>query len=206
MDNTNAKDAVDGRTKHTGFLRAYDASNLQNRLWEQQLDVNGYAKFVPPTVANGRVYMAEVGKVKVFGPSGPLPQSISVIPNGNANANANANSDVRGTWSGAFHSRNSGMAPFTFTTVISPNSQGHLIGKTYLGSRCIKNVLKEIELHVTVAGSNVALAGSTPDGVTVTIRGTTDQSGKLLNSAYIINGSASGMCELDKGTANIIKQ
>ncbi len=200
MDNTDAKSVESWQTKHTGLLRAYDASNLQNRLWEQQLDVNGYAKFVPPTVANGRVYMAEVGKVKVFGPVGPLLQSVSEIPNGNANT------DVRGTWSGAFQSRSSGMAPFMFTTVISQNLQGHLIGKAHLGSRCIKDVLKEIDLKVSVNGSNVTLAGSTSEGVTVTVLGTTDQSGTLLISTYIINGSASGLCEMDKGSANITKQ
>jgi len=198
MDNTNANDAEVGQTKHTGLLRAYDASNLQNRLWEQRLDVNGYAKFVPPTVANGRVYMAESGKVRVFGPLGPLLRSASVI--------RNASADVGGTWSGTFQSRNSAMAPITFATVISRDSQGQLIGKTHLGSRCIKDVLKEIDLKVTVDGSNVSLAGSNQDGVTVTLQGTIDQSGTLLNLRYIINASASGLCEVVKGTGNITKQ
>jgi len=56
----------------TGLLRAYDAADLHNHLlWENELDAGSYAKFVPPTVANGKVYMAELGKVAVFGQWSP---------------------------------------------------------------------------------------------------------------------------------------
>jgi outer membrane protein assembly factor BamB len=45
-----------------GVLRAFDASNLVNELWDSEMDPSdqlGYfAKFCPPTIANGRVYMA----------------------------------------------------------------------------------------------------------------------------------------------------
>src|SRR5690348_2977123 len=45
-----------------GVLTAYDADNLSNELWDSQQNsgrdaVNEYAKFVPPTVANGKVYL-----------------------------------------------------------------------------------------------------------------------------------------------------
>jgi len=114
-----------------------------------------------------------------------------------------ANRDVRGTWSGTFHSKYSNMPPFTFTTVISPDLTGKLIGKTHFGSKCIKDVLKEVDLQVTVNGSNVSVAGSNQDGVTVTLQGTIDPSGALINVVYIINGSHSGLCELDNGTGTI---
>jgi hypothetical protein len=52
--------------ENTGVLRAYDAANLQNKLFEQTLDPKSFVKFVPPTIADGRVYMAEAGKVAVF--------------------------------------------------------------------------------------------------------------------------------------------
>ena len=58
------QDAENAINLHTGLLRAYDAANLKNKLAEIRLDTNSYIKFVPPTIANGRVYMAEVGKVK----------------------------------------------------------------------------------------------------------------------------------------------
>jgi hypothetical protein len=46
-----------------GILRALDASNLDRELWnskqdEKADDVGFFAKFVPPTVVNGKVYMA----------------------------------------------------------------------------------------------------------------------------------------------------
>jgi hypothetical protein len=49
------------------MLRAYDAADLKTKLFEQVLDKKSYVKFVPPTIANGKVYMAEIGKVLVFG-------------------------------------------------------------------------------------------------------------------------------------------
>jgi hypothetical protein len=49
-----------------GILRAYDASDLSQELWNSRLsflrdDVGNYAKFSAPTVANGKVYMAGMG-------------------------------------------------------------------------------------------------------------------------------------------------
>jgi hypothetical protein len=61
----------EGHTILTGLLRAYDASDLKKKLWEQQLDQKRYVKFVPPTIANGKVYMAGIGKVAVFGAGPP---------------------------------------------------------------------------------------------------------------------------------------
>ncbi|GFO54938.1 hypothetical protein GMSM_19450 [Geomonas sp. Red276] len=46
-----------------GILRAFDAGNLSTELWNSKQnaardDVGSYAKFSPPTVANGKVYLA----------------------------------------------------------------------------------------------------------------------------------------------------
>jgi len=45
-----------------GVLRAFDVANLANELWDSEMNPSdrlGYfAKFCPPTIANGRVYMA----------------------------------------------------------------------------------------------------------------------------------------------------
>ena len=47
---------------HQGVLRAYNADNLSEELWDSNLSANdnmgNWPKFSPPTVANGRVYMA----------------------------------------------------------------------------------------------------------------------------------------------------
>ena len=54
------------------MLRAIDAGNLSRELWNSTLHPNDnlglLAKFTPPTVANGKVYMATFSnKVCVFG-------------------------------------------------------------------------------------------------------------------------------------------
>src|SRR6266567_3233535 len=93
-----------------------------------------------------------------------------------------ASSDVRGTWSGSFHSD---MDPFTMTVVITPDSNGHLVGVSDLVSECVRGV----KLQVTVNGANVVLAGSDAEGDSITLRGTVDTSGTLLKLRYIVNGS-----------------
>jgi hypothetical protein len=109
--------------------------------------------------------------------------------------------DVNGTWSGAFES-NFGLPPFTMTIVINRDPRGHLVGASSLNSDCFK----ESNLQVTVNGSNVVIAGSDQDGDTITFRGTVDGTGTLLNLNYIINGSASGRCESDRGSGNLGKR
>jgi hypothetical protein len=59
-------------TLEPGVLRAYDAENLSRELWNSNMcaaDLLGnFAKFTPPTVANGKVYMATFsGKLVVYG-------------------------------------------------------------------------------------------------------------------------------------------
>jgi hypothetical protein len=110
--------------------------------------------------------------------------------------------DVRGTWSGTSFSRHSNTAPFTMTLVISADSDAHLIGTASLNSDCLKNA----KLVVTVTGSNVVLAGSDEEGDNMTVRGIVDSTGTLLKASYILNGSASGRCETDDGTANLGKR
>ncbi|HZV33144.1 MAG TPA: LamG-like jellyroll fold domain-containing protein [Verrucomicrobiae bacterium] len=56
-----------------GIVHAYDAQNVTNELWNSEQysardSVGLYAKFVPPTVANGKVYVATFsGRVNVYG-------------------------------------------------------------------------------------------------------------------------------------------
>ena len=52
----------------------------------------------------------------------------------------------------------------------------------------------------------MVLAGSDPEGDSMTLRGTVDASGTLLNVRYIVNGSASGKCETDQGSGTLGKR
>ena len=56
-----------------GILRAYNAQNVTNELWNSEQNsardsVGNYAKFVAPTVANGKVYLATFSnRLNVYG-------------------------------------------------------------------------------------------------------------------------------------------
>jgi hypothetical protein len=62
----------------TGILRAFDASDLTRELWNSTQNatfdgIGNYAKFSPPTIANGKVYVASFsGQLHVYG---LLPQN-----------------------------------------------------------------------------------------------------------------------------------
>ena len=66
-----------------GVLHAYSAQNITNELWNsEQINsrdtVGKFAKFVPPTVANGKVYMATfANRLNVYGLQPPPPVSIT---------------------------------------------------------------------------------------------------------------------------------
>jgi hypothetical protein len=129
------------------------------------------------------------------------PQSSQSTPGAGGTQPAAA-TDVTGTWSGTFFSRHSNVPPFTMTVVISPDARGHLIGSSTLNSSCLLGA----QLQVMVTGSTVVLAGSDEDGDNITVRGTVDNTGTMLASNYILNGSATGRCETDDGTGNLAKR
>lgn len=114
----------------------------------------------------------------------------------------NPAADVKGVWSGTFFPKHSNVSPFTMTVVINPDAKGKLVGSSSLNSNC----LKDVRLEVTVTGTNVVLAGSDDSGNNITVRGTVDNSGTLMNATYIMNGSATGKCETDDGTGNLSKR
>lgn len=111
-------------------------------------------------------------------------------------------SDVRGTWSGTFYSKHSNVAPFTITVVISADSMGHLTGNSSLNSDCLRGA----QLHVSVDGPKIVLAGSDPEGDNITVRGTLDSTGTQMTNTYVLNGSATGKCETDDGTGSLGKR
>jgi len=109
--------------------------------------------------------------------------------------------DVTGHWSGTFNSNHSDVPSFTLDINIKKDMTGIITGNSTLTSKCLKGAT----LQVKVDGSNVVLAGSDDQGDNMTVRGSLDDSGTLLTSTYILNGSATGGCETDDGTGTLTK-
>ncbi|MEO8960376.1 MAG: T9SS type A sorting domain-containing protein [Ginsengibacter sp.] len=80
---SHAKNGSAGWTTVSGMLQAFDATDVTRELWNSnwnaKRDSTGmFAKFVPPTIANGKVYMASFsGKLNVYGLN-PPPASVCV--------------------------------------------------------------------------------------------------------------------------------
>src|SRR5437016_6613496 len=100
-----------------------------------------------------------------------------------ASSSSQTSTDVAGTWSGTFQSRQPHFSPFTITVVISPDASGNLVGASSVSSDC----LKDGTLQVTVKGSNIVLAGGDTEGDHITFAGTIDKTGTLLNLRYVLN-------------------
>lgn len=68
-----------------GTLHAYDAQNVGRELWHSDMipsrdAVGNFAKFVAPTVANGKVYLATFSnRLNVYGLLPPLPLTIAQL-------------------------------------------------------------------------------------------------------------------------------
>ena len=135
--------------------------------------------------------------------AGPLPGTSGTGDQSRITAAApSPKAAVQGTWSGTFRSKHTHIAPFTVSLVINPDMHGHLITSGF-SKYCL---LRDVDFHVIVDGSNAALAGTDEIGNTVTFKGTIDTTGGVLSINYVTNGSASGKCESDDGTAYLHKQ
>lgn len=109
--------------------------------------------------------------------------------------------DLSGTWTGTLAQKTPDGPSYAVSVSISPDSKGVLWGTTTLDSKCVKNP----RLKVRINGSTVALVGSDADGDSLSLKGTLDNTGKVLTMTFTANGSASGRCESIRGTATLQK-
>jgi hypothetical protein len=91
----------------SGVLRAFDASNLSSELYDTQQNatrdsIGLYSKYTPPTVANGKVYMATFSnKLRVYGllaSQAPGPQGSLTGSSSTATATVNLTSAGTSDW------------------------------------------------------------------------------------------------------------
>jgi hypothetical protein len=88
-----------------GVLRAFDASDLTQELWNSTMaandDVGNFAKFVPPTIANGRVYLATFSnRLNVYGLPGQPPPDAGGSSGSGASGSGNSSGSSGGSGSG----------------------------------------------------------------------------------------------------------
>ncbi len=111
---------------------------------------------------------------------------------------ATPESALAGTWSGRVSSRND--ASFSVKIVIAPNATARLVAEA---APCFSDA----DLKVTTSAPNsVRLAGRSKAGENVTFKGTIDDRGTQLHLTYIVNGSSSGRCEIDRGAGTLDKE
>lgn len=73
------------KANQPGIFHAFDAGNLNHELWNSQQDaardgVGTFAKFNPPTVAKGKVYLGTFsGQLLVYGLTPPPPSGIAYV-------------------------------------------------------------------------------------------------------------------------------
>ncbi len=136
--------------------------------------------------------------------AGPLPRPSGTGDQSGITAAATSQeAAVQGTWSGTFRSHHIHPAPFTLDVVVGPAMHGRLVNQSGITS-CLTG--SDVDLHVIVNGSDVVLAGTDKVGNTLTFHGAIDKTGRVLTLNYVTNGSASGKCESDDGTAHLEKQ
>lgn len=89
-----------------GILHAYEANNISHELWNsledpKRDDCNNYSKMVPPTIANGKVYLASFGTQNMGSGQlcvyGLLPNGAPPLPPGALHAGSE-NSRVSLSW------------------------------------------------------------------------------------------------------------
>jgi hypothetical protein len=110
--------------------------------------------------------------------------------------------DLSGTWTGTLEQKSPEGPTAAMSINIAADANGGLLGTATLDSKCVKNP----RLKVRVEGNNVKFVGSDAQGDSLSLRGTLDQTGKILTMTFSANGSASGRCESVKGTATLQKQ
>jgi hypothetical protein len=176
-----------------GIVRAYDTSNVGGtELWDSQLNagsdsIGNFAKFVPPTVANGKVYMATFSNnLSVYGLLGTdfslsaTPASATVAPGGSATYSVSVLAS--GGFSGAVALSVSGL-PTGASATFNPPS-------------------------VTGSGSSVltvTASGSTPAGTsTLMINGISGSLGHALTTTLVVSSTtakAIGINFVGRGSA-----
>lgn len=179
-----------------GILYAFDAGNVATQLWNSNMNAardafGNFAKFVPPLVANGRVYVATWSQqVAVYGLIPPVPVLTSVTPTSGSTAggtpvrlsgqNFVANATV--TFGGVAASSVVVVSATQINANTPPHAQGTVnVVVTNPGGQSVTlaNGFTFVSGAPTVTGVSPA-TGLTGGGTKVTLTGTNFASGAMV--------------------------
>ena len=188
-----------------GIFRAFDASDLSIELWNSKQnaardDFGDFAKFTPPTVANGKVYVATFSNqllvYGLLGGSAPAPTVNSVAP-GTGPTTGGTAVTISGTGfaPGATVSMGASAAngvSIVNSTTITATTSSHVagaVGVTVINADAQSGTLASGFTYTTTAPAVNAVApsaGPTTGGTAMTIAGTNFAGGATVS----VGGSA----------------
>jgi len=160
-----------------GILRAFDATNLTNEIWDTKQnpardDVGNYAKFSPPTIANGKVYLATFSnQLLVYGllPDFSLsaaPASSSVIA-GQSGASTITVTAASGFNSAVTLTCPAGLPSGASCSFVPPSVTPGLAPVTSTLTIATSATTPAATSNVTVTGTSGSLSHDTTVGLTV---------------------------------------
>jgi Abnormal spindle-like microcephaly-assoc'd, ASPM-SPD-2-Hydin len=182
--------SIGGNPPAPGALYAFDAGNLGNELWDstQNPGRDGFGdlgKFVPPMVANGKVYLATwSNEVVVYGLLSTLSVSKTSLSFGNEPLNsASAPMSVKVT--------NTGVVPLSVSSISLSNTSPHPFSQT---NNCGSSVAVNGSCTINVVFNPSTLGGATATLSIATGAGTGTQtvalSGTGAAPAYTVSPSS----------------
>ena len=149
-----------------GVLRAFDATDMTKELWNSHQsvardDFGNYAKYCPPVVTNGKVYMATFSNQVVAYGILPAPLAPSTLSATGGNT-AIALSWTAGTYATSYNVKRSLTANGTFATVATGVTTAYYLDTGLTNGTKYYYKVSGVNANGESADSNVAFAVPTP--------------------------------------------
>ena len=197
-----------------GVLRAFDANDLTNELWNSENkcsdEIGTYAKFAAPTVANGKVYLPTFSnQLLVYGLLSTLPSANPGLFGSVTCDSSNVNLTAVGTvdwakWPGYVHKASGGAQISNFSVSGSGATQVASYTRAMISSDGTPVISGSDQSSVVVAGNGnqfrISVPADTTQRTLYVYVGGTDSAGRLV--AHLSDGSAPDYVNALSGAGN----